>query len=202
MAEIQIQTKAGQTVANRKKPGPSGPGTGSIKKPIPDTPHTSEPASSPVRRPVLVPTPVLARVWVEAPFDELAWPSSDIGEKGPRQVEQVEEPWVEDIDGNILTKDRFLDASERRFNELTASSTLERAEQVAVKGVFPSKLGAAVRELSISFGEGGSSPQVSLSGTSQGTRRKPLMRIVRSIINLKTTSKQITRFNLGLPRNV
>jgi hypothetical protein len=160
-------------------------GTTVIKVPSQAPPSQTVPApvSVSAKGPVLTLTPVLARAFVEAPFDETAWPSVDFGQP-PFKAIKLDEVWVEDLFGNVSNLARFQELARIRFREETSGSTTELSEEIKVNGVFPSKIGAAVREVAITFGMGGRDPEVNASGSYLGSRELPVQRAINALARL------------------
>ena len=164
------RAKGGGTVAT-PVPGPSGPST------------VATPVGSAGKGPELTLTDVLARLWINAPFDERSWPFVQFGDDAPARFLQSDEDWIEDLSGNALTKGRFQEDAKRKFQEETAGASREFSEDVQLKGIVPLAIGSAIREISFSFSDGGSNPLSSASSSSLGKRGVPLERLLRSITN-------------------
>ena len=98
-AEVRRQG-VGQTVSEDRRPDLDRQPTKSERRRATESqgrsmtvPMSSTPSAG---RPSIAATEILARVWVEVPFDEVAWPCLEYGE-APFADAQVDVPYVEDI---------------------------------------------------------------------------------------------------------
>lgn len=157
--------------------GPGGAGsTETTTLPPPPGPTVPQPSVGPAALPNLSLPPVVGRFFVEAPFDEAAWPRIDVGGPGPIRIERLNVPFVVSLAEGVLTQGFFSQAALNRFAEINAESTVEESEEVEIGGVFKVGMGGVVRNVTISFGEGGSRPRVRVSGSNLITRRLPALR--------------------------
>lgn len=135
--------------------------------------------------PMIFPSPILGQFYVEAPFNEYAWPHIEIGADGPAKVEQLAVDWLEDLDGNPVGSSaaEFEAAARKRFEEINASSTIEESEEIEVGGIFEVELGSLVRSATLSWGEAGSAPRTYVSTSSLITRKLPSLRAIQALQN-------------------
>ena len=176
-------------------PAPGG-GAGSTETvsesstPGPSETTNSKLADPKEKRPELVGPPVVARFYVEVPFEESAWPRVEIGEKGPARTEQVNVPWIEDLGGTVFTRTEFTQAAKERFAEVNAESTIEESEEIEIAGVFGVELGSLVRNITITFEEGGSRPRTNVISSGLISKKFPFMRALLATIDKTKAEKR------------
>jgi len=124
---------------------------------------------------------ICLRFFVEIPPDQLAWPAITIGDKEPAKEIQLETPWVEDIEGSVLTLGAMEDEFKQAFDKMQLLPSSERTTTATLVGIHNLQTSARVKQIAISISAGGHSCTTRVTSTLFGFEGRP------SILRLKAS---------------
>lgn len=121
---------------------------------------------------------MLARFFAKLPEDEAAYPAIKIGEGEPARHLELETPWVEDIQGNLLTETEINQEIDSAIEDFLSIPATERPQTNNLVGIHNLQTSTNVKQIVLTITEGGNGCTTKATGGLAGIDGRPgLLRI-------------------------